>query len=554
MRIGIVRTVGSPCRCAEAAAEGLVLLGHEPLLFDSEEIACKAASIARSCDFVLDHTDTFLGSGLLRGVVRSLLESQGARIVGSPASACFLADDKAAAKTRLIARGIPVPPGIVLVRPGEPFPSWLRPPLVLKPSFEHMSRGVSVAKTRAEAHRLAAKLFRKWRQPVLVEVFIPGRDLAVSVLEGQNGLEVLPPVEWPKEEGGNAVLSEAFKLNGPRPGCSSVLPAHLPPGVRSEIEAYARSAFAVLGLRDYARFDLRLTEGGAPFFLEANTTPSLETEEAFALAAQESGIDYPVLMGKLLSAAEKRYEGGGGDGFMKIALPTGPIVLEVPRGVHVPPPSSIELAGLLDVAPGERVLELGCGSGLLSVAAARLGAKKVTATDMDAKSLNATAANALRNEVQSRIEVCAGFWFDALRKTERPERFDVIIATPPQTPGLQPFGPKYGGPDGAAHLLRLAAEAPRFLTKKSGRLWLLAISLSNADAVLRTLEASFADVAVVRRTERFFQPDEYDACDPGLFEYLKSLRDAGYARFEEVRKGTYRFHNLFIRAGGAKFS
>src|SRR5512136_3091651 len=83
MRIGIIRTAGSPCRCAEAVVKGLESLGHDFLLADSEEIELRASEIAHLCDLVIDHTDTFRGRGLFRPIVRYLLETHGARIAGS---------------------------------------------------------------------------------------------------------------------------------------------------------------------------------------------------------------------------------------------------------------------------------------------------------------------------------------------------------------------------------------------------------------------------------------------------------------------------------------
>ena len=212
MRIGVVRTIGSPCRCAESVSKGLETLGHEPVLADSEEIELRAAKLASDCDLVIDHTDTFRGRGFFRPLVRLILESRGARIVGSDARACFLADDKAAAKERMASSGINVPPGVVADSAHWKIPPWLKPPFVLKPVFEHMSRGLALAGTEEEAYAAAAGLLTRLRQPLLVEAYIPGRELAVSLLAGPTGPEVLPVLEWRVDPGGADMLTESFKL------------------------------------------------------------------------------------------------------------------------------------------------------------------------------------------------------------------------------------------------------------------------------------------------------------------------------------------------------
>jgi len=288
MRVGVVHTVGSPCRCAEAIAKGLEALGYEMVLADSEEIELRASELAETCDLVIDHTDTYRKQGLFRPVVRLILEQRGARVVGSDSEACFLADDKIAAKARLASAGIPVPPGIVATSKAWKLPSWMTPPLVLKPAFEHMSRGLGLAQTEKEAQSLAAHLIDTLRQPVLVESFIPGRELAVSLLEGPKGLEMLPPLEWCLEHRGSTsnLLTEAFKLMEPAGERQEAVPTELTPDLRDELETLSRLAFNALGLRDYARFDIRLSPGGTFFFLEANTTPSLEPLEAFPLSAR----------------------------------------------------------------------------------------------------------------------------------------------------------------------------------------------------------------------------------------------------------------------------
>lgn len=169
---------------------------------------------------------------------------------------------------------------------------------------------------------------------------------------------------------------------------------------------------------------------------------------------------------------------------------------------------------------------------------------------MDPISLNTTLSNARRNGVGHRIEARAGSWYEALPETEKETKFDVIIATPPQTPGLRPFGPKYGGMDGTKHLLSIVQEAPAYLRVETGRIWILAISLANPRILIEKLRERFAEVAVVKETDRFFEPEEYDGYDNGLFAHLESLRQAGRCEFQKLPDGRFVFRNLFILARG----
>jgi len=558
MQIAVIHTVGAPCGCAEAVAKGLHALGHDIVFVDSAEIELRAGEISRSCDLVIDHTDTFHGTGLLRPFVRGLLEAHGARIVGSDARACLRADDKITAKTCLANAGIPTPPGVAVTSKKQKLPAWLKAPVVLKPSFEHMSRGLHVAATQDEIHAGIAALIDRYRQPILVETFIAGREFAVSLLEDENGVSVLPPLEWLVHASESAVLTEAFKRSYVTKERQDVLRAELPPDLAADLENLSILAFRALGLRDYARFDVRLSSGGTFYFLEANTTPSLEPFEALALSARWAGWDYPALVGKMLSAALRRH---GQPPFQKagktrITLAAGPIELLVPEGVHHPPPSTVDLANLLDVRQGDRILDLGCGAGLLAIAAVKLGAGQVVATDIDPRVLDAASENALANGVAGKIKICAGSWYEALEGYPRgdADRFDVIVATPPQTPGHHAFGPRYGGPDGTKHLFKILQGAAVFLKPESGRLWLMAISLANPSELLRELRERFHHVCIVHETERFFTGDEYESIETGLMNHFLALRSSGSSEFSEAGEGGYVFKNLFICARGVKAS
>lgn len=71
---------------------------------------------------------------------------------------------------------------------------------------------------------------------------------------------------------------------------------------------------------------------------------------------------------------------------------------------------------------GARVLDVGCGSGILSIAAARLGARRVLGVDVDPIAIEATAANAARNGLGAVIAPRLG----SVPSGEAP--FEVVLA------------------------------------------------------------------------------------------------------------------------------
>jgi ribosomal protein L11 methyltransferase len=94
-------------------------------------------------------------------------------------------------------------------------------------------------------------------------------------------------------------------------------------------------------------------------------------------------------------------------------------------GLH--PTTRLCLAGVESLADrgrldGARVLDVGCGSGILAIAAVRLGASRAVGVDTDPIAVEATHANARRNALARRITARDG----SLPSGDPP--FDVVLA------------------------------------------------------------------------------------------------------------------------------
>lgn len=84
------------------------------------------------------------------------------------------------------------------------------------------------------------------------------------------------------------------------------------------------------------------------------------------------------------------------------------------------PTTRLCLEWLLDNIPaGASVLDYGCGSGILAIAAAKLGAAAVLGIDIDERALEATRDNAARNGVEVAVCHCA---------QPLPQRYDRVVA------------------------------------------------------------------------------------------------------------------------------
>ena len=251
------------------------------------------------------------GDARMEAAVASLLDWIGLPYTGSPPQALAHALDKPVARAVLAAHGLPVAGGAVLARGDEPI-APLAPPYIVKPSREDASHGIhlaSVVDDEASARRLARALIERYRQPALLEEFVEGRELGVSLLGPTQAPTTLPLFEidytlFPPGRPKLVTYAAKWDPQSEEYRGTKVIPARaLAPGVEPRVREIACGAWRALGLRGYGRVDLRLGDDGRLIVLEVNPNPDLSPELEIARAAALAGIGYTSLIEGLVDQA-----------------------------------------------------------------------------------------------------------------------------------------------------------------------------------------------------------------------------------------------------------
>lgn len=281
-------------RSGRAVWQALIRRGYRAVTIDAGADAPRMLRAKRvAMVFLALH-----GRGGEDGTMQGLLEVMGIPYTGSGVRASALAMHKPIAKTVLAARGIPVPGGAV-VEAGDVRrtpPAGLTLPLVVKPASEGSTIGVTILR-RASGWRAALRRAHAYDREALIEPYIPGRELTVSVLDGL----ALPPVEIVAQGGFYDYTAKYTK------GRTTYLcPAPLSRPVARRLGTLAVEAYRCLGCEGAARVDFRLTPQGRPYVLEVNTIPGMTETSLLPMAAARAGLDYDALTERILQSALRR--------------------------------------------------------------------------------------------------------------------------------------------------------------------------------------------------------------------------------------------------------
>ena len=230
------------------------------------------------------------------GTLQALLDVVGVPYTGSGPLGSALAMDKDVSKRLLRAAGVATADWLMAPAKGKDAIAALGLPLVVKPSKQGSTVGLTVVK-RADEFDAAVALAAKYDDEVMLERFVPGRELTVGVLEGQ-GLAVGEII--PKHE----IFDYECKYT---PGMSEeIFPAEIEAAVADEARRLAVLAHQALKLGSYSRIDFRLDPDGALWCLEANTLPGMTSTSLMPQSAAAVGIPFPELCERIARTAVRR--------------------------------------------------------------------------------------------------------------------------------------------------------------------------------------------------------------------------------------------------------
>jgi D-alanine-D-alanine ligase len=290
-------------------------LGHSVAILGAKDVGTIAGSLTEhKPDIVFNLTEHFGGNRQFDKNIVALLELLEVPFTGTGATGLMLARDKRLCKELLSLHKIRVPDFISL----PPGIKWrisknLHYPLVVKPAFEDGSEGISklsLVYNETSLQERARFIHERWKQPVIAEEYIEGRELYASVM-GNKRLVVLPIRECFFEHNGNSspvLLTFRVKWNEEyrKKWNISFGFAELEPAVLNNINHVCKRVYRILQMRDYGRIDFRLTADNKIVILEANPNPDIAYGEEIAEAADKAGMSYERLIDRILHYALER--------------------------------------------------------------------------------------------------------------------------------------------------------------------------------------------------------------------------------------------------------
>jgi len=253
------------------------------------DVSALARALSPSPDAVFNALHGRFGED---GAIQGVLNILGIPYTHSGLMASAIAMDKPMAKRLFSEAGIKVAPHVIASRDDVLKGGVMAPPCVLKPINEGSSVGVHII------HESISEPLSEQNWPygenVMVEQFIPGRELTVAVM-GDKPLAVTEITT-----GREFYDYDAKYTDG---GSAHVLPADIEKSVYDEAMRLAQLAHDTLGCRGVSRADFRF-DGKDIYILEVNTQPGMTPTSLVPEQAALVGIGFGELVTWMVEQAE----------------------------------------------------------------------------------------------------------------------------------------------------------------------------------------------------------------------------------------------------------
>ncbi len=299
----------------EAITDALNDLGHEPSTLAIDGRPQTLTTLARSsADLYFNLVESYAGDDAKEMHFAAFLDLVGKKYTGAGPHGSFLAMDKAIAKKLIRYHDLNTPYSVVMNKGRVEHAQDIKFPVIVKPAAEDASKGIeaaSVVDSLKDLFERIAYVQDEFDSPALIEEYIEGREIYAAIL-GNDKPEALPLIEldlsklpegMPRIAGYEVkfdVTTEAYKKTKSAPA------RDLDEELVQRIHDTATTAYRVLKLRDYGRIDMRVTDDGQIYVIEANPNPWLDPAAEFTMAAKESGRSYKELIGEIIELAMKR--------------------------------------------------------------------------------------------------------------------------------------------------------------------------------------------------------------------------------------------------------
>lgn len=292
----------------KAIHQVLVSLGYEVLDVEADSNLVEKLLLSK-IDFAFNISERFRGKAR-RAEVPLLLEMLNIPYTGSDPTTHIMTTDKVLAKRTIHANSILTPHFFEMIADQTNPPEEMKYPLIVKLSSEGSSKGLTetnIVNNKADFREISRMMIKKYKQPLIIEEYIYGREFTVGLLGNEN------PYAFPimeivfQGDSKKWVYSYFHKLN-PSRKIRYQVPADINKNLYEKLTKIALTCFSILGCRDIARMDFRVDEKENIYFLECNPLPGLTPGWSdLYLMAKANGMDYHTLIKKILYTAFERY-------------------------------------------------------------------------------------------------------------------------------------------------------------------------------------------------------------------------------------------------------